>query len=162
FVVDVATGQSRQLTSGDFYEHSIDWSPDGEEIAFISHREEVEDVFFNYDLFAVRVRDGVVRRLGATESAEYHPRWSPDGKTIAYLATKRGLTDLETTMEDTHVWRMDADGGNRRELGAAPDNRQGEAAWSADGNWLYFTVQERGEAHLYRLPAAGGAPEAVV
>ena len=39
FVVDVATGKSRQLTNGIHYEHSIDWSPDGREIAFISNRE---------------------------------------------------------------------------------------------------------------------------
>ena len=30
-------------------------------------------------------------------------------------------------MEDTHVWLIDADGGNRRELGGMLDNRQGEA-----------------------------------
>src|SRR5438552_18089710 len=41
--------------------------------------------------------------------------------------------DLETTMEDTHVWLIDADGRNRRELGAAIDNRQGEPGWSRDG-----------------------------
>ena len=29
FVVDVASGESRQLTNGTHYEHSIDWSPDG-------------------------------------------------------------------------------------------------------------------------------------
>ena len=27
FVVDVASGKSRQLTNGTHYEHSIDWSP---------------------------------------------------------------------------------------------------------------------------------------
>ena len=56
--------------------------------------------------------------------------WSPDGKRIAYEGTKRGITDLETTMEDTHVWMMNADGSNRREMGAAIDNRQGAAEWS--------------------------------
>ena len=33
FVVDLATKQVRQLTQGDTDEHSIDWSPDGKEIA---------------------------------------------------------------------------------------------------------------------------------
>jgi dipeptidyl aminopeptidase/acylaminoacyl peptidase len=32
FVVDVAAGISRQLTSGVHYEHSIDWSPEGDRI----------------------------------------------------------------------------------------------------------------------------------
>ena len=161
-IVDLAGGQVRQLTSGTHYEHSIDWSPNGEEIAFISNREPNEDQFFNYDLLTIRVSDGSMRRLTATESAEYEPRWSPNGKSIVYRATKRGLTDLETTMEDTHVWLIDADGANRREVASMIDNRQGAPQWSADGGAVYFSVQERGNVRLYRLPAAGGKPEAII
>jgi len=162
FVLDLDTGKSRQLTSGTHYEHSLDWSPDGREIAFISNREQNEDQFFNYDLFALNPANGAIRRLTATESAEYRPHWSPDGRTIAYEATKRGLTDLETTMEDTHVWLIDADGKNRRELGAAMDNRQGEPGWSDGGRSLLFTVQERGSVRLYRVSAGGGKPSLAV
>ena len=162
FVADVATGQSRQLTNGSHYEHSIDWSPDGKEIAFVSNREPNEDQFFNYDLLTLDAATGEMRRLTATENAEYRPRWSPDGKTIAYQATKRGLTDLETTMEDTHVWLIDADGKNRHELTGMIDNRQGAPEWSGDGRSVYFTVQERGSVHLYRIPSGGGTPVAVV
>ncbi len=161
FVVDVASGQSRQLTNGTHYEHSIEWSPDGQQIAFVSNREPNEDQFFNYDLLTLSPTTGEMTRLTATESAEYRPHWSPDGKTIVYEATKRGLTDLETTMEDTHVWLIGADGKNRREL-ASIDDRQGEPGWSTDGHSVCFTVQERGEVHLYRMPAAGGAPVPVI
>jgi dipeptidyl aminopeptidase/acylaminoacyl peptidase len=162
FVVDIATGAVKQVTDGTHYEHSIDWSPKGDEIAFISNHEPNEDQFFNYDLFTLRLSDNSIRRLTSTENAEYRPHWSPDGKTIAYQATKRGLTDLETTMEDTHVWLIDADGSHRRELGSGIDNRQGAPSWTADGRALLFTVQERGASHLYRLPATGGKPEMVV
>ncbi len=162
FVADVATGQSRQLTNGTHHEHSIEWSPDGKEIAFISNREPNEDQFFNYDLFALNAATGDIRRITATESAEYRPHWSPDGKSIVYMATKRGLTDLETTMEDTHVWLADSDGKSRRELGAAIDNRQGEPFWSADGRSVMVTVQEHGNVRLYRMPVDSGKPSLVV
>jgi dipeptidyl aminopeptidase/acylaminoacyl peptidase len=152
FVVDVASGRVQQLTTGNHYEHSIDWSPNGEELAFVSNREPNEDQFFNYDLFTLKLADNAIRRLTATENAEYRPRWSPDGRTIVYQATKRGLTDLETTMEDTHVWAIDADGTNRREIGASIDNRQGAPEWTPDGSAVLFTVQERGSNHLYRMP----------
>jgi dipeptidyl aminopeptidase/acylaminoacyl peptidase len=161
FTVDVQSGESRQLTNGTHYEHSVDWSPDGKQIAFVSNREPNEDQFFNYDLLTLDAITGEMKRLTATENAEYRPRWSPDGKAIAYEATKRGLTDLETTMEDTHVWLLDADGKNRRELGVI-DNRQGAAAWSDDARSVLFTVQERGNVHLYRTPVAGGSPIPVV
>ena len=162
FVLDVSTRQVRQLTQGETDEHSVDWSPDGKEILFDSNREPNQDEFFNYDVFALRVADNSIRRMTATEYNEYDPLWSPDGKSIVYRGTKRGLTDRETTMEDTHVWTMNADGGNRREIGKVVDNRQGAPQWSPDGSAVYFTVQERGSIHLVRLPLAGGQPQIIV
>jgi dipeptidyl aminopeptidase/acylaminoacyl peptidase len=162
FVVEAAGGAPRALTSGTLEEHSIDWSPDGAEILFVSNREPEPDLVYNPDLFALKVSDGSLRRLTATESAEFQPRWSPDGKAVAFMGTRRGLTDLETDMEDTHVWVMSADGSGRREVGAVLDNRQGSPTWSPDGRSLYFSVQERGHVRLYRLPAAEGKAEVVV
>lgn len=166
FVVDIATKQVRQLTNGTRDEHSIDWSPDGKEILFVSNYEPNSDEFFDYNVFAIRVADGSIRRLIASEYTEYAPLWSPDGKHIVYAGTKRGVTDRETTMEDTHTWMMDADGSHCREIGAVFDNRQGHPQWAADGSAVYFTVQERGNVHLVRIPVSltgvVGQPQIVV
>jgi dipeptidyl aminopeptidase/acylaminoacyl peptidase len=155
FVIDLAARQPRQLTRGAFHEHSIDWSPAGGEILFVSNREADPDRVFNDDVFAVRAADGVVRRLTRTRAPEYDPVWSPDGRQVAFLGTQRELTSSETTMEDTHVWVMDAQGGGRRELGAGIDNRQQEVGWGPDGTAVLCTVQERGSVRLYRLPLSG-------
>jgi dipeptidyl aminopeptidase/acylaminoacyl peptidase len=161
FVVDIAGRQIRQLTQGNYDEHSVDWSPDGKQLLFASNRDPNQDEFFHYDLFTLQLADSTIHRLTASEACDYSPVWSPDGKSIAYLGTRRGLTDRETTMEDTHAWVMNADGSNRREIGAAIDNRQGAPRWAPDGSAVYFTVMERGSNHLVRLPL-GGQPEYVV
>jgi dipeptidyl aminopeptidase/acylaminoacyl peptidase len=162
FLVDVASKQIHQLTQGNYDEHSIDWSPDGKQLVFASNRDPNQDEFFNYDLFTLQLADNSIHRLTATEYCEYEPLWSPDGKSIVYRGTRRGLTDRETTMEDTHVWLMNADGSNRREIGSVIDNRQGTPQWAADGSAVYFTVQERGNNNLMRLPISSGQPEYVV
>jgi dipeptidyl aminopeptidase/acylaminoacyl peptidase len=162
YSVDIVGKQLHQLTTGSYDEHSLDWSPNGEEIVFGSNREPNSDEFFNYDLFALKVSDGSIRRITATESTEYAPKWSPDGKSIAFLGTTRGLTDRETTMEDTHAFVIDSDGTNRREIGAAIDNRQHFLHWAPDGSSIYVTYQERGNNHLARLSLSGGQPETLV
>jgi dipeptidyl aminopeptidase/acylaminoacyl peptidase/MFS family permease len=162
YVVDLAARLVKQVTSGIRYEHSIDWSPSGDEIVFVSNPERDHDRDFNYDIFAVNVESGAVRTVIGTRSVEYQPVWSPDGSMIAYLGTKRELTSSETTMEDTHVWVSNSDGSARRELGAAIDNRQSAPRWSSDGKSLYTTVRERGMTKLYRMPVNGSRPEVVV
>src|SRR5205807_6150188 len=55
FVVDVRSRAVRQLTSGVRNEHSIDWSPAGNEILYVSNPELDPDRAFNYDIFALNV-----------------------------------------------------------------------------------------------------------
>lgn len=162
FVVDVTGGAPRRLTNPPREYHSIDWSPDGREIVAVSNLDHDPDYFYNQDLVAISVKDGAIRRITTTESAEYQPRFSPDGKQIVFLGTKRGLTDLETTMEDTHVWVINADGTGRREVGAVIDNRQGNHTFSPDGASVYFTALDRGQVRLHRVALASGKAETVV
>lgn len=162
FVADIGTRQVTQLTSGDAYEHSIDWAPAGDDILFVSNREANADKTFNYDVFTVSARTRETKRLTTTKSAEYSPAWSPDGSHIAFSGTTRELTSSETTMEDTHVWVMRADGSGRVEAGHGLDNRQGPPQWSSDGRFLYFALQDRGNVKLMRVPAGGGSAETIV
>ena len=162
FVIDVASGTPRALTSAPREYHSVDWSPDGREILAVSNLDHDPDYFYNQDLVAISHATGAIRRITATESAEYQPMFSPDGKQIVFLGTKRGLTDLETTMEDTHVFVINTDGTGRREIGAVIDNRQSNHRFSKDGLSVYFTALDRGHVRLHRVSLSTGKAETVV
>src|SRR3546814_6362947 len=56
FVADVAGGAVTQLTDGRYYEHSVDWSPDGRKLLFVSNHEADVDLTYNADIFTIDVR----------------------------------------------------------------------------------------------------------
>lgn len=157
YILDVAAKRSRKLTDGPYYEHTVDWSPDGKEILFESNSGPLDELEFNYDIFAADAQTGKQRRLTNTRSQEYQAVWSSDGKWITYLGTKRDITCSETTMEDTHVWVIPASGGQGRELPGSLqlDRRALRPRWSADGRSVYFIAQDRGNVDLYKVLTEG-------
>ena len=156
WVVDVANGKTRQLTTGRFDEHSIDWSPMGDEIVFCSNRSADPDANLNYDLFIVNVADGSVGQFAKTAGSEMTPVWSPEGRFVAYTMTKRSLTTIDSVAEDDHVWLLERATGEARELTAKLDRRCSHVRWSADGGSVDFLARDKGRALIYRVAVAGG------
>jgi Tol biopolymer transport system component len=148
YVVSVADGKVRQMTRGKFDEHSISWSPQGDEILYLSNRAVDPDANFNYDIFAVDVVRGKERRITDTPGVEFSPAWSPDGSFIAYTATRRKLTTIDSVAEDTHVWVIGARGGEGVEISASLDRRASAPQWSADGEQVLFLAGDRGKTLL--------------
>ena len=145
----------RQLTFGDFDEHSISWSPDSREVAFISNRTGMDDFNMHTDLWAVEVRTGEIRRITETKGAEYYPTWSPDGRMIAYTARTRANTSNESTPEDTHVWVVNS-GSGARDLTSTFDRRCNAPHWTPDGDRILFTAGDRGRTMIYSVIPEGG------
>jgi dipeptidyl aminopeptidase/acylaminoacyl peptidase len=161
FIVSIEDGKTRQLTRGRADEHSINWSPKGDEIIFLSNREKDPDFHLNYDIFAVDPATGTERRLTQTQGCEFAPLWSPDGEFIAYTATKRNLTTIDSIAEDTRVWVIDRKGAEAKEVSAAFDRRASSPQWSADGKQIFFLAGDHGKTLIYSVSAEGGPATAV-
>ena len=155
WLVDVERPNPQQLTSGPFYDHAVNFSPRGDEIAFLSNHEPDPDANNNSDIFAVDF-SGQTRQITLTKGCEYNPVWSPDGKQIAYIATKRDVTTIDSVAEDTHLWVIDAAGGGGRELTADQDRRVRDPQWSSDGNSIFYLAGDRGYTTIFKTPASGG------
>lgn len=156
--VDASTADEaiiQQLTSGQFYDHALTWSPRGDEVAFLSNHEPDPDANNNSDIFAVDMNRRV-RQITETRGCEYEPTWSPDGKWIAYTATKREVTTIDSIAEDAHVWVIEAGGGQGRELTAAQDRRARSPRWSKDSDDVLFLAGDSGRTLIYRVGVRGG------
>ncbi|MDX2029336.1 MAG: S9 family peptidase [Blastocatellia bacterium] len=153
FVADLESPQprrqARMITTGLHYEHSIHWSPRGDEIVFVSNREPDPDRVNNTDLFAVNVQTFAIRQLTKTPGCEWQPVFSPDGSRIAYLATRREITTIDSIAEDTHAFVLPAQGGEPVSVSRDLDRRVLAVKWWRDGKRVAFMAYTMGRTALY-------------
>ncbi len=129
-------------------------SPDGASLAFFGTRDATQNT---YDTWVMPAPLGGRPRklLEGMQGAQ----WSPDGARLAYILPGSSLGDALIV--------ADADGSNPREiLPAGGGHHIHWPTWSRDGQSIYFiyTYQpwHTEQSEIYRVPASGGAPEAVV
>ena len=65
-MIDLVSHDPRPLTNDTYYNHSLEWSPRGDEVLFVSNREADPDRVFNYDVFAVNIARATIRRITNT------------------------------------------------------------------------------------------------
>jgi dipeptidyl aminopeptidase/acylaminoacyl peptidase len=161
FVVPAdGSAEPRQVTTGDFESSQPAWSPDGTKLAFSSARGENWDVDLVADLFFVAFDGGEPERLTSSEGGCDAPLWSPDGRQIAYQYTagpfdwprhsQIAVLDLATREQRILTAALD------RQCAAYPPVRV--PFW--DGEEIVFGVEDRGNVHVYSVPADGSAEPA--
>jgi dipeptidyl aminopeptidase/acylaminoacyl peptidase len=162
FVVDVDGGEPRQLTSGDFEHDSPAWSPDGTKLAFDGVRDEDWDTKLINRIYVVAADGGEPAAITGDEGSYSEPSFSPDGR-IAF----RVIAEDGTYPHHSQLGVMDGDGGNPRLLTesldrqTAPYPEHREPIW--DGDRIVFSIEDRGNVHLYTVAADGSAePELLV
>jgi dipeptidyl aminopeptidase/acylaminoacyl peptidase len=163
WIVEVATGAVRRLTTGRSADTQPSWSPDGRRIAFVSNRHPDADLTWRTDLYLVDAEGGTpVRASGGRGDRTFgSPLWSPDGAWIAAIGHRYPVG----ASSPAHLWLFppaaDAAGEDLTadtdlELGAVINSdllgfAGARPAWSADGTWLTFAAPIEGSYELWRL-----------
>lgn len=168
FVVSSKGGTARDLTSGDFDSPpyaaatGVDYafSPDGKELSYVRNPDKVEAISTNSDIYVVPVSlDGPAKNITARNRGyDVGPIYTRDGKYIVYRSQA-------TAGFEADRWRLMA---YNRATGASTeivrnfDLQVEEVALSPDGNYAYFTANERGHQPVYRVPLGGAEPQKMV
>lgn len=174
FLADVATGESRQLTYGDWDDFLPAWSPDGNRLAFVSGRREDRDVRAMTEAYVVAID----RRPAEDEPTEGTERadgaelwsgdlgsvgaltWSPDGRQLLAAASPLpgglGLwQSLLYLLEPSQEPQALTDDAIRPVVGIPGISPNPELAWYADGR-IRFLGESRGQSWLMETTAGGG------
>jgi len=118
FIMDSSGQNSVRLTNNQVPDDRPVWSPDGSKIAYV-HVTYSEDSQFCYNIWLMDT-NGMNKTQLTFESEGEHsggvePAWSPDGDQIVYVKGEsfEHKTEIEVIY---HLWIMDADGENKRQL----------------------------------------------
>ncbi len=83
------------------------------------------------------------------------PQCAPDGKSVAFVVS---TTDMKEDKSSTHIWTVDIDGKNERQITSSQDS-ESSPKYSPDGRYLSFTSSRPGKARgnqVWLLDRSGG------
>lgn len=136
WLVDVASGDLRQLTTAPVSDGSPAWSPDGKRIAFTSKRGEDE----NAALYVMRVDGGEPEKILELPYAVTAPKWLPDGK--ALVVATRVIPELAGRLakEDLAAMRKEVKRRKDSKISARVSEDRAFRYWDA---WLTDNLAHR-------------------
>jgi Tol biopolymer transport system component len=158
WVLDLASGQTRQLTNDPFADLQPAWSPDGRHIAFatdrFSSRLDVLDIG-PYRLALIDPAGGQPQAVGAfTRGKNINPQWTADSGSLIFISDRDGVSNLYRVTLDGQVQQLtDIATGISGIAASSPAlsvaSRAGAAA---------FSVYDAGKYHVNVIEASAIKP----
>lgn len=142
-ILDLESGQLRQLTDTLGYEGNPTWSPDGQWIAFEAYYGD------NFDIWILPL-DGSQPAIKLTDhpGVDLSPAWDPGGRRIAFISDRDGSPDLFLADLDKPTDRF-VNLSHTREIA------EQDPAFNPAGSQLAFGLQIDGVSGIQRMALDG-------
>ena len=183
YILDVGSGETTQVTFNgrseaerrtQEYVHQIfwaaepTWSPDGDEIIFLSQESpatyegalpslyEFPLSLYRYEIQFISAREPNntdLLQVDQGQSDVLSPAWSPDGRYLAYVEAPREEMPRRIMLYDFET-------GQAGPYPGIPDGAY-DPAWSPDGSMLAFAAPQDGATDIWMIagPASNGMPQ---
>lgn len=143
---------------------SLEWSPDGSKLAFVSDRKDHSFIGVFTD------EKTPITWIAPSFAQDDSPHWSPDGKKLVYVRMPGagGAPDslLARRNQPWAIWTADAASGlaslrwqaPKTLAGSVPSTQGGFNLHWAANDWIVFLSYQDGWPHLYSMASTGGTP----
>jgi serine/threonine protein kinase len=135
-------GVATRVTSDRAIDGSPVWSPDGQQIAFMSLRKGHPDVYLRSSSGA-----GSEECILESERAKYTVDWSPDARFVLFRAI-----DAKSNME---LWALPVAGDRKPFPFLKPAFGVSHGQFSPDGRWVAYASNESGKWEIFVAPFPG-------
>jgi TolB protein len=141
YVMDLQSGEVKQVTNSKEYDSSPSWSPDAQWLVFETYAND------NLEIAIASLTDPSQKNIPLTQdsSSDHSPVWAPDGRHVAFISTRGGGSD---------VWlaSLDLTGDERyQNLSNTPLAAESHPVWNFNGSQLLWasSSQTAGFSGLY-------------
>lgn len=142
YLTDVSTHEFTTLSFEKAYDSGGAWSPNGDQIAFISARTGRQAIYL---MNADNTNTQMISEPGLSASA---PSWSPDGSHLAFFVMpQKGDPQLGLFTAET--------GLKLRSLQTLGEFFLGNPEWSSDGDWLAMILVRKSARSIYLTSQSG-------
>jgi len=161
---DLDSDTAVQLTDGPGYDYQPDWSPDGNQVAFVRYLNDA------MELNVLDLASGTVTALTADGAVNLEPRWSPDGAKLAFVSTRdNGRFHLYVGDVTENVLKASQLLEERRSdverYYYSEYDHELSPSWSPDGSEILYVGNPEipyGSGAVWRRPADGSGMPALV
>ena len=159
YLMNADGSHQRRLTNDDDVDYLADFSPKGDQVAYVSHPQTGGG---GDNVYVIRT-DGTGRtRLTDPATSNSSPRWSPNGEKVLFtqgaIVDRQKMTRAEMTKagEASEIFVMDKDGSNKTNLTKNNVNDFG-GRWSRDGQTIFFHSKREGQSNTYAMNIDGSS-----
>jgi len=159
-----ASGAARNLFTSRGTTGSLQWSPEGTNLAFVSNRGD-------HSLVGVyTMNTTTIKWIAPSFKRDNNPKWSPDGKQLVFIRNAGGGGPPDSLLVRRHQpWSIitaDVASGKTTEIWKAPQTLQGSIPFTHGGYNLHWAAQNRivflsymdGWQHVYSIASSGSSP----
>lgn len=143
---------------------SLEWSPDGSNLAFVTNRGD-------HSMIGVyTMNSATINWIAPSFKRDNNPKWSPDGRQLVFIRNAGGGGAPDSLLARRHQpWSIitaDVASGKLTEIWKAPQTLEGSIPSTHGGYNLHWAAQNRivflsyqdGWPHIYSISSSGGSP----